>query len=136
LSYAAACMPSLRWSERCTLVSCTIYPHLSTSSLSTSADHSDLHSFPTRRSSDLVRCRSPPGASHACVAGRCITAGRYLPRRRPRSEEHTSELQSHLNLVCRLLLEKKKRKSTRESHRCSSLACSALCYYSRCDCRS
>src|SRR5260370_20309831 len=30
-------------------------------------------------------------------------------RQRPRSEEHTSELQSHLNLVCRLLLEKKKR---------------------------
>src|SRR5260370_19635026 len=29
-------------------------------------------------------------------------------RRGPRSEEHTSELQSHLNLVCRLLLEKKK----------------------------
>src|SRR5260370_26919445 len=28
-------------------------------------------------------------------------------RRRGRSEEHTSELQSHLNLVCRLLLEKK-----------------------------
>src|SRR3954464_12674974 len=30
-----------------------------------------------------------------------------------RSEEHTSELQSHDNLVCRLLLEKKDRKSTR-----------------------
>src|SRR5467141_4648365 len=30
--------------------------------------------------------------------------------RRLRSEEHTSELQSHLNLVCRLLLEKKQRK--------------------------
>src|SRR5260370_15985172 len=29
----------------------------------------------------------------------------------PRSEEHTSELQSHLNLVCRLLLEKKKNKA-------------------------
>src|SRR5260370_14435309 len=29
---------------------------------------------------------------------------------RVRSEEHTSELQSHLNLVCRLLLEKKKQK--------------------------
>src|SRR5256885_5760712 len=28
----------------------------------------------------------------------------------PRSEEHTSELQSHCNLVCRLLLEKKKKK--------------------------
>src|SRR5436190_16991090 len=30
---------------------------------------------------------------------------------RPRSEEHTSELQSHSDLVCRLLLEKKKRAS-------------------------
>src|SRR5260370_31734292 len=30
--------------------------------------------------------------------------------RQNRSEEHTSELQSHLNLVCRLLLEKKKKK--------------------------
>src|SRR4051812_49814025 len=29
-----------------------------------------------------------------------------------RSEEHTSELQSHVNLVCRLLLEKKKRSGT------------------------
>src|SRR5260370_16579737 len=29
------------------------------------------------------------------------------PHHSPRSEEHTSELQSHLNLVCRLLLEKK-----------------------------
>src|SRR6201990_3697490 len=28
----------------------------------------------------------------------------------PRSEDHTSELQSHVNLVCRLLLEKKKKK--------------------------
>src|SRR5207237_8615261 len=34
----------------------------------------------------------------------------------PRSEEHTSELQSHLNLVCRLLLEKKK-KTMRSLHR-------------------
>src|SRR5207237_10374763 len=30
-----------------------------------------------------------------------------------RSEEHTSELQSHLNLVCRLLLEKKKKKKNK-----------------------
>src|SRR4051812_49655463 len=30
-----------------------------------------------------------------------------------RSEEHTSELQSHVNLVCRLLLEKKKKKAER-----------------------
>src|SRR5260370_12805884 len=34
-----------------------------------------------------------------------------------RSEEHTSELQSHLNLVCRLLLEKKKNKNRKnETH--------------------
>src|SRR5207237_10745471 len=32
-----------------------------------------------------------------------------------RSEEHTSELQSHLNLVCRLLLEKKKKPSRRQA---------------------
>src|SRR2546430_13367676 len=32
------------------------------------------------------------------------------PHRRARSEEHTSELQSQSNLVCRLLLEKKKKK--------------------------
>src|SRR5260370_26648545 len=32
-----------------------------------------------------------------------------------RSEEHTSELQSHLNLVCRLLLEKKNRSTPRRS---------------------
>src|SRR5690242_21622225 len=32
-----------------------------------------------------------------------------LTRLGPRSEEHTSELQSHVNLVCRLLLEKKKK---------------------------
>src|SRR5438477_9803345 len=31
-----------------------------------------------------------------------------VPRHHYRSEEHTSELQSHVNLVCRLLLEKKK----------------------------
>src|SRR5260370_14694042 len=34
-----------------------------------------------------------------------------------RSEEHTSELQSHLNLVCRLLLEKKKHKKYSDTSR-------------------
>src|SRR2546422_8544567 len=38
---------------------------------------------------------------------RCLTPRRYPGR--PRSEEHTSELQSRLHLVCRLLLEKKKK---------------------------
>src|SRR5260370_18073261 len=49
----------------------------------------------------------PAGAS----AGRPAAAGRTAPgpAAAGRSEEHTSELQSHLNLVCRLLLEKKKK---------------------------
>src|SRR5260370_22863213 len=37
--------------------------------------------------------------------------------RRIRSEEHTSELQSHLNLVCRLLLEKKKKSNIQHVRR-------------------
>src|SRR5438552_6568649 len=91
------------------------------------ADHTDLHSFPTRRSSDL---KSSPGVSHVCRLRsnsdvgirprtgsdrRCRGVG-TLPTahgcerssRRSRSEEHTSELQSPDHLVCRLLLEKKK----------------------------
>src|SRR5687768_17997627 len=41
-------------------------------------------------------------------------------RRRPtRSEEHTSELQSRLHLVCRLLLEKKKKKITHKNKQTS-----------------
>src|SRR4051812_49499432 len=36
-----------------------------------------------------------------------------------RSEEHTSELQSHVNLVCRLLLEKKKHRGTRRTPKAS-----------------
>src|SRR5882762_11729937 len=36
--------------------------------------------------------------------------------RQRRSEEHTSEFQSHLNLVCRLLLEKKKKKKKRHKN--------------------
>src|SRR2546429_5511122 len=48
-----------------------------------------------------VRPRANPALS---VVGR----GGLRPMYRPRSEEHTSELQSRLHLVCRLLLEKKK----------------------------
>src|SRR5438034_8114006 len=40
---------------------------------------------------------------------------RRFGRRLGRSEEHTSELQSHSDLVCRLLLEKKKNSRTMES---------------------
>src|SRR5260370_32831739 len=54
------------------------------------------------RSAVSLEPRSP-----ATVEKRTNT-GVILPASWKRSEEHTSELQSHLNLVCRLLLEKKK----------------------------
>src|SRR5438477_3321557 len=54
-----------------------------------------------------ARRRSPRGR-----AGPPRARARYRP---PRSEEHTSELQSHVNLVCRLLLEKKKKKQLYEN---------------------
>src|SRR6202041_3736653 len=47
-----------------------------------------------------------------------------------RSEEHTSELQSHVNLVCRLLLEKKERrdrKSTRPNSSHMSISYAVFC---------
>src|SRR5207248_9345610 len=90
-----------------------------------------LHSFPTRRSSDLVLSREPAWAP---IVGTLTRYGDILPlvdaaddryaifgpgdevalqfdsAAAPpvRSEEHTSELQSPYDLVCRLLLEKKK----------------------------
>src|SRR5690606_41953336 len=91
-----------------------------------------LHSFPTRRSSDLERPPRGTGRAHSPARGAHVGGGarrrgpragarrpprrpdrRARPRLRagaavPRSEEHTSELQSRENLVCRLLLEKKK----------------------------
>src|SRR5205814_3132081 len=87
-----------------------------------SARHLDLHSFPTRRSSDLAFERGGLGEvmkvlSHA----NRVAEERRLERLRQmvaawqefRSEEHTSELQSLRHLVCRLLLEKKKRRKSR-----------------------
>src|SRR5260370_15744918 len=46
------------------------------------------------------------GVAHVLDHGALVFAVRHVNFER--SEEHTSELQSHLNLVCRLLLEKKK----------------------------
>src|SRR5207249_7457635 len=90
-----------------------------------------LHPFPTRRSSDLAPCwaiptstASPRSPSRCPRRPRCCgpisrrrsratarparaASRRRCPHRR-RSEEHTSELQSRFDLVCRLLLEKKK----------------------------
>src|SRR5256885_9531313 len=48
-----------------------------------------------------------PDATHVQVIKLRLLGGTMIPRERFRSEEHTSELQSPCNLVCRLLLEKK-----------------------------
>src|SRR5205823_14207071 len=88
-------------------------------------DHRDLHSFPTRRSSDLVlTTRARQGMrvfssmkgdeinpARAASQGPQLLRSFLLYAERAgliRSEEHTSELQSLAYLVCRLLLEKKK----------------------------
>src|SRR5207248_11533414 len=71
--------------------------------------------FPTRRSSDLglARARYVHSESARPCAGHRRARRRRPPDRtrrcRCRSEEHTSELQSPYDLVCRLLLEKKKK---------------------------
>src|SRR5436190_10384877 len=83
------------------------------------AVHPALHSFPTRRSSDLY-ARAVGAYTRAIAAyeqagfHRGIAESRHNlgityreQGRLDRSEEHTSELQSHSDLVCRLLLEKK-----------------------------
>src|SRR5260370_32763288 len=62
---------------------------------------STLFPYTTLFRSRTRRVRGRPGSGGD--PGRCHRPGRG------RSEEHTSELQSHLNLVCRLLLEKKKK---------------------------
>src|SRR5260370_18224585 len=56
-----------------------------------------------------------PGPWTSSMSGGSTRSTPYLTMLR--SEEHTSELQSHLNIVCRLLLEKKKKHSSSPSAR-------------------
>src|SRR5437879_7179054 len=65
-----------------------------------------------RSQRSVIRSLSRPRAASNCLApdgGSCI--GRV-----DRSEEHTSELQSPMYLVCRLLLEKKKKKNIKNEN--------------------
>src|SRR2546422_5016966 len=76
--------------------------------------------FPSRRSSDLfgvngIKCETgltgtaQAGNDDEFLAGEAeVDILEVMLPRETRSEEHTSELQSRLHLVCRLLLEKKK----------------------------
>src|SRR5205814_6028609 len=96
----------------------------------------ELHSFPTRRSSDLNEALNYPGRDGFgyTVFGKVVQGQEVVDKIKgvlvddkgmfqnipvipiviKRSEEHTSELQSLRHLVCRLLLEKKKKKTTNE----------------------
>src|SRR5216684_5756274 len=68
-----------------------------------------------RTTSDQHSARRQAGPSKADTASgdeQPMTSPKRLLRAGLRSEEHTSELQSRLHLVCRLLLEKKKKKYT------------------------
>src|SRR5690348_17430961 len=62
-------------------------------------------------------CRSRTSSAPRCGSGCCAAASidafssGMPPAASARSEEHTSELQSPVHLVCRLLLEKKKKKT-------------------------
>src|SRR5439155_19957814 len=93
-------------------------PNPPTSFLSPYVDNPHLHSFPTRRSSDLDGIARLGGSAekinplvpvHLVIDHSVMVDEFGTPRGLIfRSEEHTSELQSRGHLVCRLLLEKKK----------------------------
>src|SRR5690242_21508149 len=70
---------------------------------------STLFPYTTLFRSRGARRRGTCAAAPIPPAIRCISRVPILPSSCLRSEEHTSELQSHVNLVCRLLLEKKKK---------------------------
>src|SRR5687767_15357163 len=96
-----------------------------------SAGRRVLHSFPTRRSSDLEMAKTIAGPARPSrfvpqalrvailpdAVGALIGArGANIKAITERSEEHTSELQSLAYLVCRLLLEKKKKKTIKRKY--------------------
>src|SRR5207302_11334521 len=68
----------------------------------------DLHSLPTRRSSDLIYKRIAPEIAHDALHAQVDDAAGARLNQLFEDRKSTSELQSRENLVCRLLLEKKK----------------------------
>src|SRR5699024_12652480 len=106
------------WRLHCPIfVHCSSYAHFF---LTFPCQLLDLPSFPTRRSSDLYFRNLWGHHLHRRLGGlflftRICSAANSYPHGgpycqclyRPRSEEHTSELQSRFDLVCRLLLDKK-----------------------------
>src|SRR5256885_2455272 len=83
--------------------------HASNTAPNTSTGDENVSPVRARRTSAIACGKSANSVNAECPrskAGRTPTASSPRPSR---SEEHTSELQSPCNLVCRLLLEKKKK---------------------------
>src|SRR5438034_4817881 len=78
----------------------TLFPYTTSSDLPSEPEHSDPPYAPSAGTAHTDRVRR-----HWCG---------WNERGRARSEEHTSELQSHSDLVCRLLLEKKNKKKKKK----------------------
>src|SRR5256885_6356561 len=73
--------------------------------------------------------RHHTGQEHLATLCRLVAGGAGAPTGLSRSEEHTSELQSPCNLVCRLLLEKKKLMIRRRLIHWHDLRIDLLCYF-------
>src|SRR5207302_11281833 len=104
------------------VISC-FSPHPTTTHIYTLSLHDALPIFPGIDPFRAVADRKIPAEfqsrnafqnRNAIVLGGAGINGRFIDHDIARSEEHTSELQSRENLVCRLLLEKKKKKSNED----------------------
>src|SRR5256885_12408786 len=92
----------------------TLFPY--TTLFRSSSQSGDDGTEIQRGGADLYLSRSQAGAGHAVCGTAAVT----------RSEEHTSELQSPCNLVCRLLLEKKKIRHLSTTRLCRHVPGSAI----------
>src|SRR5438270_2962574 len=96
-----------------------LYTSLGDTALYTLSLHDALPIFAVRhgrvRLAGFARAaRAPVLRDQQVALGHCLCQFLIAQHRRSRSEEHTSELQSQSNLVCRLLLEKKKKQKKKQ----------------------
>src|SRR3712207_8791775 len=86
----------------------TLFPYTTLFRSGTASQNGTDRAIVRRNHLSLGTPGDPSVAGHRCV-GQHAPVSRIAPRAPRRSEEHTSELQSRQYLVCRLLLEKKKK---------------------------
>src|SRR2546429_1380257 len=86
----------------------TLFPY--TTLFRSHAEGAAAHGRDLENRAGILARRGAVGQGPGRAGGRCRARGIFRRWRVFRSEEHTSELQSRLHLVCRLLLEKKKKR--------------------------